>query len=62
MGSRPAEPVQFTERAAAFDALHEEIARLNMFPFRAATPGAQTNAVQRLIGDSRRAAPFLWLK
>ena len=60
MGSRPAEPVQSAQRAAALDALHEEIARLNMFPFWAATPGAQTNAVQRLMGESRRAAPFLW--
>lgn len=60
MGARPAPAVSSPDRAAALDALHAEIARRNMFPFWAATPGAQHDEVRRLMGETRRAAPFLW--
>ena len=60
MGSRPDMPAVSADRGAALDALHAEIARRNMFPFWAATPGAQHDEVRRLMGETRRAAPFLW--
>ncbi len=59
MGSNAA-PTASPDRAAALDALHGEIAQRNMFPFWAATPGAEHDEVRRLMGESRRAEPFLW--
>jgi gentisate 1,2-dioxygenase len=60
MGSQAAPSTAATGRAAALDALHDEIARRNMFPFWAATPGVQHDEVRRLMGETRRAEPFLW--
>ncbi len=60
MGSRLNEAAPAAGRAAALDALHAEIARRNMFPFWATTAGPGHDEVKRLMGETRRAAPFLW--
>jgi gentisate 1,2-dioxygenase len=48
------------DRVAALKALHEEITRQNMFPFWAVNAGPQHDEVRRLLGETPRAAPFLW--
>jgi gentisate 1,2-dioxygenase len=48
------------DRASSLDALHEDIARKNMFPFWAATAGPEHDEVRRLMGAAPRAVPFLW--
>ncbi len=60
MGSTHNASVAAPDRAAALEVLHEEIARRNMFPFWAANTGSQHDEVRRLMGESHRAAPFLW--
>jgi len=60
MGSTPTAPATSPDRTAALEALHEEIAQRNMFPFWAVSAGAQHDEVRRLMGETRRAAPFLW--
>ena len=53
-------PALDRDRTAALTALHDDIAAQNMFPFWAATPGAQHDEVRRLMSETRRAAPHLW--
>src|SRR3989442_7801864 len=48
------------DRAAALEALHEDIARKTMFPFWAATAGPGHDEVKRLMGAAPKAVPFLW--
>lgn len=48
------------DRAVALDALHEDIARKNMFPFWATTEGPGHDEVKRLMGAAPHAVPFLW--
>src|SRR6202171_3913784 len=48
------------DRTAALEALHDDIARKNMFPFWAATAGPGHDEVKRLMGAAPRALPFLW--
>jgi gentisate 1,2-dioxygenase len=48
------------DRAGTLDALHEDIARKNMFPFWAATSGPGNDEVKRLMGAAPKALPFLW--
>jgi len=47
------------DRAAALEALHDDIARKHMFPFWAVS-GAGHDEVKRLMGAAPRAVPFLW--
>ncbi len=60
MGSKHTAATAAPDRSAALEALHVEIARQNMFPFWAASAGVQHDEVRRLMGESPRAAPFLW--
>ena len=48
------------DRAASLEALHEDIARKNMFPFWANSAGPGNDEVKRLMGAAPRAQPFLW--
>jgi gentisate 1,2-dioxygenase len=48
------------DRAGTLDALHEDIARKNMFPFWAATSGSGHDEVKRLMGAAPKALSFLW--
>jgi len=47
------------DRAAALDALHDDIERKHMFPFWAVSAGGH-DEVKRLMGAAPRAVPFLW--
>ncbi len=48
------------ERVASLEALHEDIASKNMFPFWATTAGPGNDEVKRLMGAAPKAVPFLW--
>src|SRR5438132_14357914 len=48
------------DRAAALDALHDDIERKHLFPFWAVNAGPGHDAVKRLMGAAPRAVPFLW--
>jgi len=48
------------DRAKTLDALHEEIAEKNMFPFWATNAGPGHDEVRRLMGAAPKAVPFLW--
>ena len=48
------------DRASTLDALHEDIARNNMFPFWATSSGPGNDEVKRLMGAAPKALPFLW--
>jgi len=58
MASVPMTPA--AGRATALDALHEDIARQNMFHFWATSAGPGHDEVKRLMGAAPRAVPFLW--
>src|SRR5690348_2355818 len=47
------------DRAAALEALHDDIERKHMFPFWAVSGGGH-DEVKRLMGAAPRAVPFLW--
>ena len=52
-------PATTQDRAAALDALHDDIERKHMFPFWAVSAGGH-DEVKRLMGAAPRAVPFLW--
>jgi gentisate 1,2-dioxygenase len=47
------------DRAAALEALHDDIERKHLFPFWAVSAGGH-DEVKRLMGAAPRAVPFLW--
>src|SRR3954466_9701308 len=53
-------PTKTPDRAAALEALHDDIEKKHLFPFWAVASGAGHDEVKRLMGAAPRAVPFLW--
>src|SRR5256714_6812449 len=52
-------PTKTPDRAAALEALHDDIENKHLFPFWAVSAGGH-DEVKRLMGAAPRAVPFLW--